>query len=92
MNMIERVARAMALKCGGGIRLAPGKSDHLDHFSKMARAAIEAMREPTEEMSLAGWKALEGNPVSPPLQCWDHMLDAALKDGEGNINPKTFQI
>lgn len=78
MTMVEKVARAIH----GGTTYPPwdtmgevAQGDFLNH----ARAAIEAMREPTEKMSLVGWKALEGNPVSPPLQCWDYMIDEALK-------------
>lgn len=49
-------------------------------YVALARAAIEAMREPTEAMVLAGFAVDEGqrSPGSP-LQHWTAMIDEALK-------------
>lgn len=48
MNMIERVARAIALNAGHVT------DKHWPHYVKAARAAIEAMREPSPVMMLSG--------------------------------------
>jgi DNA polymerase/3'-5' exonuclease PolX len=63
-EMVERVARAMY-----------GEIDFRGEAYKKARAAIEAMREPTEQMSTAG--------ELTPFDChsdvtWRAMIDAAL--------------
>lgn len=75
MDMIERVARAIAGKlddntpwkeCGQGFR---------ETCILLARAAIEALREPTEAM-------LEEGPGEPYMEkhVWALMIDAALKE------------
>jgi len=51
-----------------------------------ARAAIKAMREPTEEMMDAGWEAPSNVDCAGPLSAdmrapWQAMIDAALKKG-----------
>jgi len=65
--------------------LAQGKygfhqSDYLD----MARAALEAMKEPSEEMIFAGWyRAPLGKIHADHLrQIYPAMIDFALKEGE----------
>ena len=79
-EMIERIARALAKEEGYAYDPLP--------YNARARAAIEAMREPTEEMKRAGCK-------EPIYQCWGRngeftddesagdiftlMIDAALK-------------
>ena len=89
MTMIERVARALAPQS-----LLP---EHMwREFVEPARAAIEAMREPTEEMRIAGdtaptahgWglHAIHGS--SEFAECeplWRAMIDAAL--GEAEMGP-----
>jgi hypothetical protein len=47
---------------------------------KMARAAIAAMREPTEEMAQSGWAALYDD--EPPEDIWGVMINAALNEKE----------
>lgn len=79
MSMIEKVARAIYSWLPGPDGTEIFDEEPWRSCLSAARASLEAMREPTEEMSLAGWKALEGNPVSPPLQCWDYMISEALK-------------
>ena len=102
MNMIERVARAMA-------RAQLGYDDYTANFawdrtpdlpklgdpiSKLewmtfARAAIEAMREPTEEMLNGSTNAEishtwsregEGITMDSVADIWSEMISAALKE------------
>jgi hypothetical protein len=93
-EMIERVARAMALKDRGSDQwdsMADGhsqygedglfKADYLD----LARAAIEAMREPTEAMKdiIEGNAYIQGglddcNKHDIPHHSWHLMIEAAL--------------
>lgn len=53
-----------------------------------ARAAIAAMREPTDEMMFAAENAVVGlqcfseKADSPSYKAWQAMIDAALKDGK----------
>jgi hypothetical protein len=68
-DMIERVARAI-----GRAELLPDDADrHWKRFEIHARAAIEAMREPTEAM-------LKAAPFSHPLTNWQAMIDAATQE------------
>ena len=66
MNMIERVARAMCAADGGSQEV------DVHHYRDMARAAIAAMREPTEAMTRTLWTGI------PPKAAWRTMIDAAL--------------
>lgn len=77
-DMIERVARAIDAV------FEPGGSNGAHTFSGQvtlaARAAIEAMREPTEAMVTAWFTAQaaeSGNAM------WNLMIDAALKSPSG---------
>lgn len=83
-EMIERVARAQCAVHGLDPdytfrSLEAGKEVvvqwHL-HI-KMAKAAIEAMREPTDRMRLAGSFAQD-----TPWSIYDAMIDAALADDQ----------
>lgn len=65
-SMIERVAAVIAMKCEGWTKNA---KDYIPH----ARAAIEAMREPTDAMV----DALEGYD-STPVSLYERAIDAAL--------------
>lgn len=70
-TMVERVALAFT---GLHIRSMDGSIvDHVD----VARAAVEAMREPTREMDLAGVVACRKRPT--PTGIWRGMIAAALK-------------
>lgn len=81
MCMIERVALVLTR-----VNLMADRTEDLggDDYSDLARAAIEAMREPTEAMldahetrmrtSLPGQTHLR----SEALQAWRAMIDAAL--------------
>lgn len=87
-SMIERVAKTM------GATLIPGSRTVMaaDVISKelisfMARAAIEAMREPTEKMMAVGEEATwEPSSDRPYIEhytlkaAWQAMNDAALKE------------
>lgn len=56
---------------------------------EFARAAIEAMREPTEEMADVGRFQLEDCAENPggcsmtALHCWEAMIDSALSPASG---------
>jgi hypothetical protein len=70
-DMIERVARAIYnAECWD--TAVPG------FYQRAARTAIEAMREPTEEMSHAGWRT--ASDISTVV--WQAMIDAALHEKE----------
>ncbi len=67
MNMIEKVAKAMAL-------YEDSMEDYWKRYTGLAKAAIEAMREPSEEMIYQG----PGDPYMDK-EVWAKMIDAALK-------------
>lgn len=82
MNMIERVARAMVVADSG-----PEGSTLFDiHWEEFgegymagARAAIEAMREPTDEMIEAGVTAEHGKTLGTRVTFeYQAMINAAL--------------
>lgn len=85
-SMIERVARAID-PCAWDVMThddgCPDCRAAREQARGRARAAIEAMREPTEEMVRMGMTAL---PNSTPGRhqktgwVWDAMIDAALKE------------
>jgi hypothetical protein len=75
MDMVERVAKAIATKALGEV----GRD--YDPFAVQkcipyARAAIEAMREPTEEMFKAG----DLHDTYDFTVAWRPMIDAALEE------------
>jgi hypothetical protein len=82
-EMIERVARAI-YEDAWGIEWPPEPAGEADEYRRGARAAIEAMREPTEAMlSAAGTRRPRGDEVmgpDHPWALWDAMIDAALKE------------
>lgn len=106
MNLVEKVARAIQSSIQrrefGGI--AYTDDDKLwaqawanpsirEDFSRQARAALGAMRQPTQEMRLAAWDLLEGNRKcgnldlpqrgnGMPDAILQAMIDASLKEGE----------
>lgn len=73
-EMIDRVARALKDQAG---------EDHaLPSWAVMARAAIEAMREPTPNMISAGANACRFQsdwPETAVANAWPDMIEAALK-------------
>lgn len=81
-EMIERVARALEPKCAG---FGPGDTPRLVAL-EFARAAIEAMREPTPQMEDAGMDANpRGRTISDAdlLAIYRAMIDNALSEQEG---------
>lgn len=75
MTMVERVARALC-KCHGVVDHSP---IGWQWYLPMARAAIEAMREPDDDMVLAGILAWEKSPMAVKTQ-FTAMIDATLKE------------
>lgn len=79
-EMVERVARAIQATRGpreNWDRVTPATRDL---WMADARAAIEAMREPTEAMTDAGWRRIEER--DDAAENWRMMIDAALKGSE----------
>lgn len=79
-SMVERVARNLAAKhdkehntTGATLAYNAG-SIATDYWNTLAKAAIAAMREPTEEMIDAGINRPYGVAV------WTAMIDVALKE------------
>ena len=73
-NMVERVARAiyphvMAAECDHRIPGCDCRAAEKQHYLDKARAAIAAMRLPTEEMKIEGAKQLR--------LCWESSREAA---------------
>lgn len=93
-EMVERVARVLALR--HAYNLAPSARDGTtpeqwaeawwENFCDDARAAIEAMREPTQEMTLAGLIGLvtEIERLHGPLP----VLTKAQIDGSEHLSPQ----
>jgi hypothetical protein len=90
MNTVEKVARALYF-AALGVALGDSEVTERDkarweanwsvwraHYSPMARAAIEAMREPGEAM-------LDKGPGEPYMDrdVWARMIDASLREGDG---------
>jgi hypothetical protein len=86
MRKIEEVARALAnhIHHGGdyGMTGEEAYEDRRDDYLAMARAAIEAMREPTEWMLCAG-RPYAGVAASSASKTFSAMIDAALNGKEG---------
>lgn len=75
MDMIERVAKALSQQL-----------DKDGYYVDAARAAIEAMREPTEAMVEAfdtDVDAWISEKIEDPMHLYKVMIDAALKEHEG---------
>lgn len=86
MNMVERMARAMVREFECRWEALNGVQQEMARFR--ARAALKAMREPTEAMKRcgiqAGWSGVIDG--SAPLEqdaaaeLWGRMIDAALAE------------
>lgn len=80
MSKVEEVTRALATDqmrrtlAAAGLEYEPGQDAFL---RDLARAAIEAMREPTEHMVKSGHK---GFCFGRPLETYQAMIDAALRE------------
>lgn len=87
-EMVERVARAIAWAELPDYAKAVTTQDGMyvdPSYSLIARAAIEAMREPTDEMLIAGtpwyhdnWRKAHVREDTSMEAIWQAMLDAAL--------------
>ena len=74
MTQIEQVARA--IKSYAPVDYGMTAAESLDY----ARAAIEALATPTEEMVLAGWDQLSREPSPHAAEaCWQAMIAVALQ-------------
>jgi hypothetical protein len=89
-EMVERVARALFYyDCASGPSglLATSTDlsrwdDNRQKYLKLARAAISAMRKPTEAMAKAGDSVIDhetGTAYFDGYDCWIRMIDEALK-------------
>jgi len=76
-NMVERVARAITEV----LRAKGASSRMMENAGKdAARAAIEAMREPTLEMRHAGRRVKSSWLVeNEEVEIWQNMIDESLK-------------
>lgn len=82
-EMIERVAIALYGADGFALAMWPPAEAWLkdresvrERYRGLARAAIEAMREPTEKMDMAAWGSL--SKTSDSTAMWHAMIGAAL--------------
>lgn len=81
MTTLERMARAIAVEAG--------HSHPTIHHARQARAALEAIREPSASMIVNGREAIlpisygANAPVNGPAVAgvWRDMIDAALTEG-----------
>lgn len=82
-NIIERVARAICRSDGTDpsvmITIDGIEAPVWTLCANAARAAIEAMREPTPEMVKAGLRCGDTGP-EPALSVWRDMIDAAIQE------------
>lgn len=88
-EMVERAARAICKKrfCNGGIDdngwddcSAALKADYMSE----ARAAIEAIREPTKKMVSVGLEYIE---EGDPIEAWQAMIDESLRSNDAGQPP-----
>ena len=90
-EMVEIVARAICASQGldwdaqaNAMTSGAGDDDEQEGYREMARAAIEAMREPTGSMVDAGARSVEivgfgrFSLQGQPSKAWRTMVDAAL--------------
>ncbi len=79
-DKLEEVARAICAEQGRSWGAADASAH--DRWRDLARAAIEAMREPTDEMCAAADSldvVNKGVLITPtPYRAWQAMIDAAL--------------
>lgn len=89
MNMIERVARAIRPRVWARLdsgEISDDANDARYRSLEQARAAIEAMREPTDKMVRSAYECRdpgfcdEPGETQSPEECWEAMIDAALSE------------
>jgi hypothetical protein len=74
-ELVEGVAEAIALSGNGGTWDNWYTPEQKEFHRRRARAAIAAMRIPTEEMIYIGEYMLDG---ANPTEAWQRMIDEAL--------------
>lgn len=74
IKMVDRVARALAKAADDDY------VTHMEFWQLYARAAIEAMRTPTDAMEYAGATVADNIANVEAEACWQAMIDAALAD------------
>lgn len=84
-TMVERVAHAMAqrsdARVAGMYTINSLPMSGRENFLELAKAAIEAMRTPTEEMRYAINRWVNEPPQSEAAQrAWGRFIEAALKE------------
>ena len=80
-KMIERVAESIwsAMIFGDPKEPLVKQDEQIkNHYKNVAKATIEAMREPTEVMVKAGYDEADGSHLW--REVWKVMIDEALKD------------
>lgn len=88
-SMVERVAESIAKSDGFHLGLIAVPRHNREVFRKRARAAIEAMREPTDEMLRSGAAEFLGfndeyDPLMPTLsEAFQAMISTALQTEKG---------
>jgi hypothetical protein len=82
-EMVERVALAMQEAAEGPVMFSanfwPDSNRPDAAYTKLARAAIAAMREPTEAMIEASNREWDGRMSHRSSGAWQAMIDEALK-------------
>lgn len=89
MSMIKRVADAIRKREDEWLRQEGDARDGLDAenedtlYQAMAKAALEAMRDPTEDMDKAARDECHkmAGVIDPVIHIWDRMIDSALNAG-----------
>lgn len=87
-DMIERVAKALSTFDESNFpKFVKSDWEKLtplarSAYRRRARAAIEAMREPTRMMIDAGASGCGEDSINVAMGAWDAMIDAALAEGE----------
>lgn len=85
-EMIERVARGI-FASQEWPEFHPAYEVSSEIFEIAARAAIEAMREPTQAMLQEGASGSGEDSEATALGAWETMIDAALQEKEAGENP-----
>lgn len=85
MTMLEKAARALHENSDSPVDWDDLSDDAEGYWMDQARAVIESLREPSEEMMMAGAGAIDDG-ETPGVRtaaelCWTAMLDAILKEG-----------
>lgn len=88
--MVERVARALSVADGMHPEAVSNDEDQVPAWTlyiQDARAAIEAMRKPTEAMRDAGTSAHSSADTADAVHCFTAMIEAALNADPNPLAP-----